>query len=181
MSGTGTHTIAIAGSGPLLSSWPQFTVELWLYLDYASVSDLGGEPGFVTKGNLLANGRVFAVPGIDGFVELQIDTHFTTGTVFAPQFVPLRRWFQFVYTFDGQTLWLLRNGNYVDFDRFATPDMLASDSMQLVFGGSGASPLQGAIDEIRVSHVYRDPDWLFASYKSMTAQLVRFVTPGSQF
>lgn len=176
--GGGEHTITLADSGALFNGWQQFTLELWMYVDIASAEQLTFEPRFLDKGPALSLGRLFKAPGLEGFVDFQIDLGLTSNTVTAPQIVPLKRWFHFVYAYDGQNLWLYRNGIYIDVMHFMSPQALVADANPVVLGAT-SDALPGGLDEIRFSSTYHDPDWVFAQELSMTRQLVHFVTPGS--
>ena len=178
LQGSGEHLITLADSGALFDGWQQFTLELWMYVDVANAAQLTFEPRFLDKGPALHLGRLFKAAGLEGFVDLQIDLGLTSTTVTAPQIVPLRRWFHFVYAFEGHNLWLYRNGIYVDVMNFTSPQALVADANPVVLGATNDA-LQGGLDEIRFSRTYHDPDWVFAQELSMTGQFVRFVTPGS--
>lgn len=166
--------VELEGSEALLGGWPAFTLELWMYPDHDAVT-APTEYGFLDRGGALNLGRIYDYDRVDGIVRAQIDLHFADGSdAYLSSLIALRRWFHVVFTFDGTTLWLYRNGVFDEVQGFDVPTTLLAGASTLSIGHRNpASSMAGAIDELRLSRSYRDADWIYAQYLTMTG---RFVT-----
>lgn len=171
--------IVFENTSSLLNGWDRFSFEMWLYPDYAPSVDLAGrEPSYFTMEAAVHGGRVrTSSAGIDTLITPQIDISFELDTSFLHP--PLRReaWAHSVYTFDGQVLWIYRDGAPVDYEGYNTPTRLVTDpSGQLMLGGRSA--MAGMIDEVRVTQRELPADWVRAQYRSMSGQFITFSEGG---
>ncbi len=147
-------------TGPVLfSNWQTFTLELWLAPDTNQVAN---EPSIIDNGQPLHNGRIVANPQ-----RLQIDMDFATASTFPGASVTGTGWTYLVFTYNGTRLATYSNGQRDDSDTQAN---LASATAMLHLGGNGA-PFPGRIDEVRVSQVPRDANWVAAQFDSMSGTL----------
>ncbi len=175
--GPAADNIVYGGSETLLDGWPQYTFEFWLYADYATAI-LGVEPRFLEKGASITLGRLLQT-GSEFAFKVQIDTHYTTASHFRQTVLPLRRWIQIVYTYDGERQLIYRNGIISDLANILAPSTLVSSAGSFRLGGNGGvSSLTGMLDEIRISRASRSPDWIDAQHKSMTGSFVSVRVPG---
>lgn len=177
LSSPGDRRVTFASSLPLLDQWPTFTIELWIYPDYAS-PDLMSEPGVLGNGGPINNGRLFS-PTTEGPLIMQLDVGFSTETKYPNMYVPQQIWSHVVYTFNGKTMLLYRNGIFAEFD--AVGSAMLRDTGGLFELGSRSNALTGFIDELRVSQSYRGPDWVYAQYLSMSGAFARVVPGGAGF
>jgi len=178
------NTVTFEGSNTLLNGWEQFTLEFWLYADYPSIPALPPmtqaiEIRVLDRGGSMNLGRLIQTETPD-ILRLQIDTHFVGDSLFDAASTHLQRWTYIVFTFDGQAQWVYRDGGFESFTRMAAPTRLQTDDPLnphlFRLGDQGANRLlQGKLDEIRVSHVARNDDWVYAQYLSMTERFVTFV------
>ena len=164
-------------SGPLLAGWPAFTVELLLYLDYPDLAG-GDEYRVISKdfGGII-NGRVRnSIRTQPSPYEMQSDFPFPPGTLYPIIYVPDRVWTQVTYSYDGQILWVYRDGVVIDvFGNDAVAPSGGDASSDLGLGGTGgAVAVTGRVDEVRLSQVYRNPDWAFAQFLAMTRHFITF-------
>lgn len=172
-----SSAIGLPGTKPVLDQWPQFTIELWLYADYPDATALGGEPRFITKSTAITNGRLFQNANIPQLVEVQIDIGFASGIrSFDPFVIPVQRWVHLAWTYDGQLLWRFRDGIFEDPHPYGST--LDADLAPIVLGRATGGAVAGGLDEVRITHVYRDPDWMNAEYLAMTGRMVMFLPPG---
>jgi hypothetical protein len=172
LNGPGDHRVTFEGSEALLDRWPSFTLELWIYPDYASPALGGIEPAVLENAGSVRNGRLFS-PTPEGPLLLQFDIVFANGPSTTYMYVPHRIWSHVIYAFNGETLLLYRNGTFANFDAVGTTTL--SPSTNPLELGSRDRTLTGMIDELRVSRAYRGPDWIFAQYLSMSGSFARIV------
>ena len=173
-SGGDWSAIEFENTGALLSGWDRFTLELWLYPDYAPGLDLPTEPQYFTTEGAMVGGRVrTSDAGIDTLLTPQIDVQFEEATSYLHPAIQRRAWVYTVYTFDGQVLWIYRNGGLADVEAFNLPTRLIQAPGQLVLGAR-SDAMAGLIDEVRVSRSDRDADWVNAQFLSMTGKFVTF-------
>ncbi len=95
-------------------------------------------------------------------------------------YVPDQTWSQVTFSYDGTYLWWYRDGVtlFVNPNPMAAPTPVDTTGENVQLGGtSGASPLLGMLDELRISSVYHDHDWVFAQYLSMTKHFVTIRAP----
>ncbi|HSD89790.1 MAG TPA: DUF2341 domain-containing protein [Kofleriaceae bacterium] len=177
--GTGEHRIAFSNSRPLIGGATQFTMELWLYADYENATAMGGEPRIIEQYNPLMGGRLFKWNGVEPVAAFQVDINLTTATNYTPTLVPFRKWTQLTFTFDGQLLWIYRNGALADIGLDGTGPMLAAATEDLDLGDVSRA-LEGMLDEVRLCRFYRTDDWVQAQYLAMTGGFISFATPGSR-
>jgi hypothetical protein len=165
--------VTFTTSRMLLEGWDQFTVEMWIDPDYASIAALSNEPQVMSKYEPFNNCRLIPTGA------LQCDVQFATAaTAFLGTQViahPIGQpWSYIVYTSDGQTLHMFQNGVTVG---EAEASALTTSSLPepFVLGNPHTpSSFHGTLDEIRVSHVGQSSDWVHAQYLSMTRSFVRF-------
>lgn len=165
--------VTFAGGGALFDGWQQFTLELFIYPDYASFDLDDLEPRVLDKGGSLNLGRLISLNGTDGPIVLQVDMHFTNDDLYPQVYVAPEAWSYIVFAFDGQRLWLYFNGIYAGL--YATNAMTSlvpsSQSFEL---GDVNNAFDGMLDEIRVSQTYRRPDWVYAQYLSMSRRFLTY-------
>jgi len=159
-SGETAERIAFAGGDSLFDGWSAFTLELWIRCD------ADGE--FLDKGTSINLGRVDNVAGTH---VLQVDLHFDIDDVFLGTDVQLRTWTYVAYTFDGVNVSLYQDGEVDGGSSLSEASMLHADSSQFILGSTGGT-MTGALDEVRISTVARDPDWILAQYLAMTGDTV---------
>ena len=173
----GDQHVEFDGGQVLFDGWAAFSLELWLRADYAMLMGSMPEGGVLNKGGGINLGRVFATGGPGSRSLLfQTDMHFaSTESCFLNADLPLRTWTWFVYTFDGHSVVMYADG--VEVNRFTSTHAstaLVSDQGQFILGSPG-SPINGSIDEVRISRTALSPKWLLAQHRSMTRRLISFV------
>lgn len=176
---TGDHYIRYDESSALFAQWTEYTVELWLYADYASSLVLGGEPYIIDQAGSMPGGRLFQQPAVAEYVTMQIDFKYA-GSLdsYVPTFVPLREWVHMLFTFDGKLLWIYRNGALSEIDVISTTTVAARPPTADLMLGDAGGGLRGMIDEVRISNRYRSGDWVDAQYRAMRGSFVSFPRPG---
>lgn len=169
-----TDRVPLANGSQLLDASSQFTFESWIRLDYAS-SDLGGdEPNLFSKGQSANNPRVFQS---GNQLHYQIDWTFeSTGTIFRGTDLPLQTWSYVVWTFDGQTVRVFRDGAMTDSQTLSQPDTLVPDNGGFALGNDG-NAFDGAFDEFRLADAAQTVDEIRARYLSMSGAFVTIVDP----
>jgi hypothetical protein len=180
---TGDHRIVYTNSKSILNGLSRFTLELWLYADYASGNIAPYEPRFMSQYPPLTNGRIFGIPmePQENYVDIQIDFQFATVTSTDPTFLPLQRWVHMAWRFDGDTLWTFRNGALANITALGTQPALMTATEDLVLGAptsGGTTALEGAIDEVRLSTAIPPDDWIAAEYLAMNGGFITYTTPG---
>jgi hypothetical protein len=170
--------VTFGSSRGLFSGWSTFTLELWIYPDYADANlGMGNEPPVVGDGGPINAGRLFS-PTSEGPLVLQIDLEFSVGTTYPNMYVPQQTWSHIVYTFDGKTLLMYRNGTFSDLDQIGVATLGTTSSGSTFELGGSNNALTGSLDEVRVSKAYRGPDWIYAQHLAMTRHFITFA-PGS--
>lgn len=177
-SGEGDQRVTFSNSGMLFNGWSSFVLELWVKPDYATTADVPGvpnEPRVLGKGGSLSGGRLF-VPAPDPNPHphpvLQVDWHFDQDNLYQHVQTPVGQWTYIVYTFDGQTLRMYRDGEDRIDNELAGAVLPTADG-ELWLGGQ-SHPMKGWMDELRVGQWAPSPDWVHAQYLSMTGQFVTF-------
>ena len=178
-SGSGSEQVNFAGAGQLFDGWPKFTLEFWIYPDYADPMQLEDpvhrEPQFMDKGGPLRGGRLYT-PGQNGTsINLQIDFHFTGGSAndsyLATEVKPMT-WTDIVYTFDHENLTLYQDGLEVITKKMtAAGQSLAGSSSSFLLGDTGGA-MAGMLDELRIEQTEHSADWVMAQHRSMVRELV---------
>lgn len=163
-------------SGKSFDSWHAGSLEMWIRPNYASVSDVVGEPHVITNSGSLQLGR-FYIDGL-GALVLQIDAKWTGGarSEIHPD-LPFSTWSYLTWTYDQDTWRIYRNGQLGPSDQVGNHDFDRSD-LPLVLGNDGglnAAHMQ--IDELRTSKKNRSADWIRAQHASMTRNFVTFGDP----
>lgn len=165
--------LTFATGDQLFDGWPQFTLEFWIRLDYAT-SDLGGEPRVLTKGPAVNLARLFEVAPN---VRHQIDWEFaSTGSTFRGTNIPLQTWSHVVWTFDGQLLRIYRDGFQRDAEDLGQVDTLVTDTGDFELGNTD-NAVRGAFDELRIAETARTTDEIRASYRAMTGMFATISDP----
>jgi hypothetical protein len=174
--GTGDSQMTFSFGNQLFDAWHAFTLETWLYPDYATLSDVPvDDPRIMDKGVSLTLGRLY-VSGAD--LLYQVDLHFTGGNdVFLAIPVPLRQWSYVVYTFDGSKVRTFLNGQQVDMKPMTGAMQMMQTDAEPYYLGDPVNPLAGALDELRIEQSARGIDWLQQQYRTMTRQMVTFTDP----
>jgi hypothetical protein len=163
-------------SGMVLTDWDAWSFEMWIQPQYATLVEAEGQPNAVIgKGpnTSIQGGRIEHMVG-EPELWFQVDVHFSTGTpAYLNTDLPLGEWSHILYTSNGTTMELYRNGIVVgSANRSATLDTTQG---AIVLGGN--SPMLGAIDELRISDTGFGPDWIRAQHLSMTGLFVTFTDP----
>jgi hypothetical protein len=154
----------------LYNGWSSFTLDFWLYLDYASQP--GSNVNIMNRGGPLAYG--IYTPFVDTG-DFAIDWMFgldTALTMYIP--VPLQQWAHIGVTWDGTTIigWL--NGNMpFSMSPPIIPNSLASDANASDSFSLGLG-LTGSLDELELDRAVHPIDWIPAEYKSQTDQAITF-------
>jgi hypothetical protein len=174
--GTGDSQMTFSFGNQLFDAWAAFTVEAWLYPDYATLADVPvDEPRIMDKGVSLTLGRLY-VSGSD--LLYQVDLHFTgNNDVFMAIPVPLRQWSYVVYTFDGSRVRTFLNGQQVDMQPMTGGTQTMLVDAEPYYLGDPVNPLAGALDELRIDQQARSSDLLQQQYRTMTRQMVTFTDP----
>lgn len=178
---TSTSNVRFTNSANILTGLEAFTIEMWLYADYAEGSPPATVRSVLRNGSSIPDG--YLERATDVALQFTLELFFTDSGTFPSTYstvIPLRRWVYLAYTTDGQQFWTYRDGAFVDAD-LATPprQLIASTPTTVLQLGATQDAFAGMIDELRVSHTYRDAAWINAQYLSMTGKLVRFVAPGA--
>lgn len=174
----GQH-VAFSKARSLLGGWNMFTIELWFQPQYSEPPILNNaEPHVLADtGGPADLGRVFNSSKVNGApLVMQMDFHFANNDQQPQLYVPTNRWSYVVFAYDGQTLWIYRNGVALDTRANSAPEALAATLGTGIFigGESGYRPLAGPIDEVRVSRAFHSEDWVLAQYLSMSRHFVSF-------
>lgn len=174
--GTGDSQMTFSFGNQLFDAWRAFTLEVWLYPDYATLADVPAEePRIMDKGGGLTLGRLY-VSGAD--LLYQVDLHFTGGNdAFMAIPVPRRQWSHVVYTFDGSKVHTFLNGQQVDMQPLTGGMQTMPVDAEQYYLGDPVNPLAGALDELRIEQQARDIDWIQQEYRTMTRQMVTFTDP----
>ncbi|MGE5181450.1 MAG: DUF2341 domain-containing protein [Acidobacteriota bacterium] len=182
------QVVEMVGSEALLAGWNQFTLELWVRLDYTPdpynlgmTGSYANEPSIIDKPlGAVQGGRLRnSTPDVASPFILQTDFFWNNSTPLQGEYfyVPNQAWSQITYAYDGQRLWPYRDGTILDFDINDAPVSTSTDTTNtLLLGGYGQGVI-GEIDEVRVSRTYRDVNWVFAQYLAMTRHFVTFRDP----
>jgi biopolymer transport protein ExbB len=149
-----------------------FTLQFWLYLDYASAPD---EPvGVLNRGGPLQSGEYDPSFAGGDFTAQWTFANGATEISYAP--VPLQQWTHVAVTWDGTTLTEWSNGvagstQVVDMaGTTLSTDNSNSDSFVLGCG------FAGAIDELELYQQHALPgDWIPAEYRSQSDQAITFM------
>lgn len=173
--GTGDEQLGFTNATALFDGWTSFTLELFLYPDYASLSAVSGEPRILDKGVSLDLGRVF-VSGVK--LLFQTDMHFTGGNdTYLNAAVPLRAWTYLAFTFDGLTARLYKDGALAISQPMTGGNQMMLAGSQAFYLGDPVAPLRGGIDELRIQRYPHSADWIHAQYLSMSGQMATFHDP----
>jgi hypothetical protein len=169
----GDHRISVADGGKLFDGWSQFTLEAWIAPAYGSDVDweAAGDDALFDKGGGLTAGRLFRQSWqASGTGFFQIDVHLTGGRdLFRRVQIARGGWSWVVYSYDGESLRIYRDGAVTD--EFAALGSLVAnnDSFHM---GHASDPIDGSLDEVRISTIARDAAWVSAQHLSMTDRLV---------
>jgi concanavalin A-like lectin/glucanase superfamily protein len=175
--GTGDEQIDFTASNQLFDGWSTFSLEFWIYADYAAASDLGAEqPKIMDKGGGLALGRFYAD---NGTLDLQIDLHYSgsNNDVYLPVPITPRTWTYVAYTSSGSKVAAFANGMLVGSQNLTGGSQNMPANQLGYFLGDPATPMAGSIDELRIDQVARVPEYFAMQYAAMTRTAVTFVDP----
>lgn len=174
--GTGDSRIVFGTASGLFSGWTEFTLELWLRVDYPTLADVIDNAGVIGRGGPLDNGRIFRPTTTS--LSVEIDFHFNdngpTNDAFLSAPIELGAWTYVVYTYDGTKLRLYTNGVKVKEEDH--PRQLNNDSRSLFLGDTG-TPFKGVLDEMRVTQTKTEAAWIDAQYRAMQRQFIQFTDP----
>jgi hypothetical protein len=182
---TSTSMLRFANSATVLTGVDAFTIEMWLYADYAEASSPTTERAVFRNGSSIPDGYLERTAAqVADPLLFTLELFFNDSGTFPSRYstiVPLQRWVYLVYTTDGEQFWTYSDGAFVDADLTTPPRrLIASTPTTALQLGDTQSAFSGMIDELRVSRTYRDAAWINAQYRSMTGKLVRFVAPGAK-
>jgi hypothetical protein len=174
--GTGDSQMTFSFGNQLFDAWTAFTIEMWLYPDYATLADVPvEEPRVMDKGVSLHLGRLY-VSGSD--LLYQVDLHFTgNNDMFMPVPVPLQQWSYIVYTFDGSKVRTFLNGQMVDMQNLTGGTQTMLVDAEQYYLGDPVNPFAGKLDELRIEQSSRAADWVLQEYRTMTRTMVTFTDP----
>jgi len=161
-------TIDFVGSEAFFDSWNQFTLEMWIRPTAGS-----GEPTVIsTQGGSVRGGRLLQNP-----LRMQIDIEFANKTTYLSAELIAQQWRYVVFTFDGSTLRVYEDAVLGSDEQVVTTGtgQLVSSSSSVFLGGFNS--FDGMLDEVRISQVGRDGDWIRAQHQSMNRQFVSFRSP----
>lgn len=179
--GLSGQNVTFSSTDGLLSGWDQFTIELWMAPNYPEPILLGGDEPMVfgKTGGPISLGRMWNTDKVDGApLTMQVDCNFDSNVLYPQLYIPNREWSYVTYTYDGQFLWTYRNGVAIGVDANPMTLALATGSQSFLIGGEQSrTPILGAIDEVRLSKVYRETDWILAQYLAMTGHFVTIRDP----
>ncbi len=192
--GGSNQRVEMMGSTAIMDHWPTYTIELCLAPAYMpdpynlGVTVINGttnpvEPFVIDKpGGALSNGRLRnSVENDRSPFVMQTDLSWDgTNTLNAIYYMPNQTWSQVTFAYDGQILWSYRDGTAlaVNANDAAAPTPVDTAGENVQIGGtSGAAPLLGEIDEVRISRTFHDTSWVFAQYLSMTKHFVTIEAP----
>jgi len=147
----------------LFDAWDTFTLEMWVNprSNNGAVIDVDNGNGPLQIGRLISSSQI------------QIDIHFQSGPTFQMFDVTGQTWNYGVWTCDGPRLTVFSNGANSGGETVTPP--LDGASEQPHFGGNGS--FNGLMDEVRISKLARDSDWVAGQYRSMLGQLATVRRP----
>jgi hypothetical protein len=174
--GSGDEQVDFAAASQLFDGWSAFTLEFWIYPDYAAAGDVTSEPLFMGKGVSLNAGRMIDASGQP---QVQVDLEFTgNNAITMPVPVTLRQWNYVVYTFDGQRVKTYVSGAQVDMQNVSGGSQTEPADTEDFFLGDPANPFKGQLDELRIEQGgARSADWFALQYAAMTRRIVTFTAP----
>ncbi len=175
LAGIAGQQVTFSTSDALFSRWNRFTLELWVHPSYPSPTDLIGEGLILGKAGAVGASRVFRN---SDQLQLQFDFDFELpgGSTYLGTQVPTQAWTYIVYSYDGQKLILYKDGLSAAEQQLAAAVPLKGSSGPLYLG-TASMPIDGSLDEVRVSRLNRSGDWIRAQYRSMTRQFIMFTEP----
>jgi hypothetical protein len=174
--GSGDSQMTFTFGNQLFNAWSAFTLEAWIYPDYATLADVpAAEPRIRDKGLSLTLGRL----DVNGSAhDYEVDLHFNNPNDLAmPIPVPLRQWSYVVYTFDGAKVRTYLNGQMVDMQSLTGGTQTMLVDAEQYYLGDPVNPFAGKLDELRIEQAVRGPDWILQQYRTMTRQMVGFTAP----
>jgi len=83
-------------------------------------------------------------------------------------------WYRVVFTWDGTNLRIFNNGNQDNYTSQTVNVRNTSNPIRIGTWGSTARSFPGDIDEVRVSNIARDPQWIKFSYCNMNDSCTSF-------
>jgi hypothetical protein len=173
--GSGDERVTFANGIDLFDGWSQFTLELWIYPDYATFGSAA--QFFANQGGGLNLGRMFPTAGAP---EAQIDFHFTdSNDAYLNTPIEMQTWTHIAYVFNGTALRLFVNAELV-----GNPFVMAGmnnetlvASLAAFYLGANSAPFKGALDELEIDQRAHSVEWIHTQYLAMTRQLITFSGP----
>lgn len=171
------HEVEFGGTEAMLSGWPTFSLDYWIYPTNNQYGEILAKDGPINIPRL-EPWPAAPYPPLPSVVYHQIDMNFAgCETQHLNTLLPVAAWSHIAWAYDGQALWLYRNGAIDNVGGCNAPAPLPSSSSPLRLGAAN-NTFRGKLDEVRIGMTYRDADWIRAQYLSMTGVLVRFPEPG---
>jgi hypothetical protein len=164
-------------SAPNLDITGSITIESWVYLTSTAATQMlvskdgsAGQQGYLLRYNL--NGRFNFILSDDGTAQTAVNggTTVTTGA-----------WYHVVGVYDGTDMKIYVNGA-----SDATPVSYSSgifDNNNATLLGARATlsqPLDGALDESRISNTARSADWIATEYNNMSSPTTFYTINGQE-
>jgi len=166
---TGDGVVAMPPS-TLLDGWPSFSLEMWLLV--SGMLPSGTEPAIIDTGSALRLGRTYRYGGLDEAFAFQIDVAFANSTTFyGTTFVLPDLWTHIIYTFDGDSVRVYRNGVLANFGAVETTT--TGNGANALVLGKVLGAFTGGLDEIRITRRSLSADEARARYESDSGRLFR--------
>ena len=126
---------------------------------------------------LVSKRNAYILHPIEGSKQLTWYVHAGGGwrsTTFTPTF-NIAQWHHYVGTFDGSTIRLYADGDQVAETAYAGSITADTGFLEIGRDDEQGRYFDGTMDEVRVSHVTRSPDWIWAMHQNV-ANYSSFVT-----
>lgn len=166
--------ITFANGGALFDGWSDFHLSFWIYADYASAADIGGQPLVMDKGTSVNLGRLY---NNASSITFQLDQHFSgSNDTFLTTVIQPRTWTNIAIDFDGRINALVTNGVRGSVADLGSTRTLLGSTAQFRLGDNG-NAFQGMLDELRIERRSRTIDFARAQYYAGARKFVMFTDP----